>query len=244
MENKNGQGIFLGVVGVATLIVAIIGATFAFFSAQATTEAGDITGQTLGGEGGVLSLSVEKVWTEPDTASSLDLVPTDLSESSAANITTALTAKCEADNYTACHVYRIIASSDSAIASADLKLTTLTVSSTVKTDWKYALFTATEGKTNDAYDGTFSNVALVSGGNGQFELSSSDPSDDITMTITDIAADTDYVRYLMVFLKDDDTGAQDAPSQNAGDTNDATGTYNGTITLETTGGNKIAATFS
>jgi len=32
MENKNGNGIFLGVVSVATLIVAIIGATFAFFS--------------------------------------------------------------------------------------------------------------------------------------------------------------------------------------------------------------------
>lgn len=36
MENRNGQGIFLGVVGVATLVVAIIGATFAFFSAQIT----------------------------------------------------------------------------------------------------------------------------------------------------------------------------------------------------------------
>lgn len=32
MENKKGSGIFLGVVGVATLIVAIIGATFAYFS--------------------------------------------------------------------------------------------------------------------------------------------------------------------------------------------------------------------
>ena len=34
MENKKGSGIFLGVVSVATLIVAIIGATFAFFSTQ------------------------------------------------------------------------------------------------------------------------------------------------------------------------------------------------------------------
>ena len=38
MENKNGSAIFLGVIGVATLIVAIIGATFAFFSASATTN--------------------------------------------------------------------------------------------------------------------------------------------------------------------------------------------------------------
>ena len=34
MENKSGSGIFLGVVSVATLVVAIIGATFAFFSAS------------------------------------------------------------------------------------------------------------------------------------------------------------------------------------------------------------------
>jgi len=42
MENKNGQGIFYGVIGVATLIVAIIGATFAYFSATGTNS--DING--------------------------------------------------------------------------------------------------------------------------------------------------------------------------------------------------------
>ena len=35
MENRRGNEIFLGVVGVATLVVAIIGATFAFFGATA-----------------------------------------------------------------------------------------------------------------------------------------------------------------------------------------------------------------
>lgn len=38
MENRRGSGIFLGVVGVATLVVAIIGATFAYFSASATAD--------------------------------------------------------------------------------------------------------------------------------------------------------------------------------------------------------------
>lgn len=42
MENKNGKGIFLGVVSVATLVVAIIGATFAFFSANAAGNDGSI----------------------------------------------------------------------------------------------------------------------------------------------------------------------------------------------------------
>ena len=39
MENRKGSGIFLGIVSIATLIVAIIGATFAYFSA--TTESAD-----------------------------------------------------------------------------------------------------------------------------------------------------------------------------------------------------------
>lgn len=38
MENKKGNEIFLGVVGVATLLVAIIGATFAYFSASAQSD--------------------------------------------------------------------------------------------------------------------------------------------------------------------------------------------------------------
>ena len=38
MENRRGSGIFLGVIGVATLVVAIIGATFAYFSASAISN--------------------------------------------------------------------------------------------------------------------------------------------------------------------------------------------------------------
>ena len=33
-NNNNGKGIFYGVIGVATLVVAIIGATFAYFAAS------------------------------------------------------------------------------------------------------------------------------------------------------------------------------------------------------------------
>ena len=39
MEENKSKGIFLGVVGVATLIVAIIGATFAYFVASASGNA-------------------------------------------------------------------------------------------------------------------------------------------------------------------------------------------------------------
>lgn len=52
MENNNGKGIFYGVIGVATLIVAIIGATFAYFTA--TTQ----SGQYVTGTAATASLSV------------------------------------------------------------------------------------------------------------------------------------------------------------------------------------------
>lgn len=47
-ENNNGRGLFYGVIGVATLIVAIIGATFAYFSVNASiTNNSDIAGSTV-----------------------------------------------------------------------------------------------------------------------------------------------------------------------------------------------------
>lgn len=41
-NNRRGNEIFLGVIGVATLVVAIIGATFAFFSASASSSNGAV----------------------------------------------------------------------------------------------------------------------------------------------------------------------------------------------------------
>ena len=40
MENNNGKGIFYGVIGVSTLVGAIIGATFAYFASTANGAAG------------------------------------------------------------------------------------------------------------------------------------------------------------------------------------------------------------
>lgn len=42
MEERRGNGIFLGIVSVATLVVAIIGATFAYFSASTESEEGAV----------------------------------------------------------------------------------------------------------------------------------------------------------------------------------------------------------
>ena len=60
-QRNNGRGIFYGVIGVATLVVAIIGATFAYFTATATNNV--ITGNMATVS---LNLSVTKVETKDE----------------------------------------------------------------------------------------------------------------------------------------------------------------------------------
>lgn len=66
MENKKGNGIFLGIVSVATLIVAIIGATFAYFSASTISNNGAIGATAYEYN---LTLSVSPIY--PEGASAL-----------------------------------------------------------------------------------------------------------------------------------------------------------------------------
>lgn len=70
MENKKGNGIFLGIVSVATLIVAIIGATFAYFSASTTSNNGAVGATAYEYS---LSLSVNPIYPEGASA----LIPMD-----------------------------------------------------------------------------------------------------------------------------------------------------------------------
>lgn len=68
-RKNNGNSVFLGIVGVATLIVAIIGASFAYFSAQTSSaeNAVDLTAYEFNA-----SLSFEEVY-----PSSKELIPVD-----------------------------------------------------------------------------------------------------------------------------------------------------------------------
>ena len=97
MEN-NGKGIFYGVIGVATLIVAIIGATFAYFTATAsnnTTIAGNAA--SVG-----LNLSVEKV-----SSGDKGLVPQLEETLNNAMVGTDGQTCVDANNNTVCQVYNI-----------------------------------------------------------------------------------------------------------------------------------------
>ena len=68
-ENKNnkGRGVFYGVIGVATLVVAIIGATFAYFTAAANAG-NNVIGGNMANIG--FNLQVEKV-VDPGAASGM-----------------------------------------------------------------------------------------------------------------------------------------------------------------------------
>ena len=65
-NNRKGTGIFYGVIGVATLIITIIGATFAYFSATTNSAEGAITAQ-----GAELTLG----YTDLDTGLKSNLIP-------------------------------------------------------------------------------------------------------------------------------------------------------------------------
>ena len=227
MENKNGQGIFYGVIGVATLVVAIIGATFAYFSATATTNyVNNIAGNTLNLTGNALSVSVTRVTFASATADSLDLVPATVAVDgtgapTTAGVTSALTANCEKGGYTGCHVYEISASSESAVTSAQIKLATLTTTNSTNTsDWKYIIYS---GSTSSA-------TSIIS--HGSMNLPSA-----VDMHAGAALSSTPSVYYLMIYLQEDND-ANDP--QNDGSTNDATGSYSGTVELTAAGGHVTA----
>ncbi len=228
MENRNGQGIFYGVIGVATLVVAIIGATFAYFNATASTNyVNAIAGNTLDISQGALSISVTKVTFSGTSSVPIGLVPATIANSSGTptleGVNQALTAGCVKGGYTGCHVYKIEASSTTNIAEAQINLTTLTTSATVKSDWKYVI-----------YKGSSDTVATSIVTSGSMNLSAP-----YNMHATDkTLSSTPTIYYLMVYL------AEDNGVQNDGGSNDATGTYSGTVELSAAGTGGVTANFT
>lgn len=127
MENK-GQGIFYGVIGVATLIVAIIGATFAFFAASASNDTA-INGTTAT----AAQLTLTVTHTAPATAAAL--IPLDNATQMSDALGTTKGASCIDSNGNAvCEVYTIqITNGGSATAVLN---GTLNLTSTAAMKWK------------------------------------------------------------------------------------------------------------
>ena len=228
-ENRKGPGIFYAVVGVATLVVAIIGATFAYFSASAevTYDENGITGTTESLQG-ALTVKVSKVslgTLEERQVASDNLIPSNIAGISAENISAVLTAKCANNGYSACHVYKIEAESSTTVTAVDLRLATLSVDATDEASWKYVVYEGT--------DTTATDVTVSSTGFDKL------PVDGQVIRTAGLTADTPVTYYLMVYIANDANAAQDA-----GDTKDVTGTYTGTVSMTAAGGAEVSATFS
>lgn len=107
-QRNNGRGIFYGVIGVATLVVAIIGATFAYFTASAE-DANTITGNMATVS---LSLDVEKIQTLDETTG---MIP--MSNGMVEAAVNSDNEVCVDDNGNAvCQIYKITIYNDSSAA--------------------------------------------------------------------------------------------------------------------------------
>ena len=136
-EQKNGRGIFYGVIGVATLVVAIIGATFAYFTATAQNN-DTITGNMATVK---LNLAVEKVTTVDESKGGLIPMSNGMVESA---INNAKNDVCVDDNGNAvCQIYKVTITNNSSAGQFVDGYVALKGGSGTSTDYTYATNTAT-----------------------------------------------------------------------------------------------------
>ena len=253
MEEKKGQGTLYLVIGIATLVVAIIGATFAYFSAQATS-ADEIKGGTSN-VGTSLNLTVDRVLFGAEAGDNYNnLVPAQLTLTNE-GIAKVVNNKCVASGYTGCHLYKITATSNQDLPAADLLLQSFKTESVTDTSaWKFVVFTADEA-TSEAGT-TYTVKSLVTGTDAAQDFKTSDAIKDAKTapygynihkseqgTSAGMTANTAYNYYLLIYLADNDQiqnpGAEDTGNQQYS----ATGTYSGSVVLNAAGG-KVVANFN
>lgn len=245
MENKKGSGIFLGVVSVATLIVAIIGATFAFFSTQTGSENNAVSVGAY--EFATKVTSVERVY--PTTADEAKFTQGIIPLNAAKKITDTETTylmraiandkKCIDENgYMVCVLYKVTLTNTSTTA-AEMNLTV----KTTKNDkgaggaaFSDLTFQALSGdETAFTLDGTAAKLLDTD----QAVVIKKDAGD---LTITAAAADTtgtakETVHYFVVYLNEETETTNQSSQMGA--------KYEGQlIYTTTTGGNTLTGTFT
>lgn len=226
-ENRKGPGIFYAVVGVATLVVAIIGATFAYFSASASAKGSEIKGGTNDELASALSVKVTRVDYNAG-ATSDNLVPAKLDDTTPGGVSKALAAKCVNSGYTGCHVYKIDANTTQTVNAASILLD-LSVSATTKDNWKYLVY---KGSDSAATEITTAATSLSNAAK-QVDLHKGAA---LTAGTADTAPSVTY--YLMIYLAENEKPQNTTENDGANET----GQYTGTVTMNAAGG-KVTASF-
>lgn len=254
-ENKRGANTLYLVIGVATLVVAIIGATFAYFSASATADS-EITGGTNTGLSTALSLQVTReTFADPEAESENETTP-DYNNLVPAviDVTTdgigkVVAEKCVNGGYTGCHLYKITASSNQALPSASIRLADLQTTATDYANWKYVLYKSADGAastvtsiiedSNNA-ERSFAAYSALAGENRKYTYSAETPSGFDMHAAGALEKDTAVYYYLLIYLANTENTQNPTDTGNA---NSGTGTYTGIVTMDAAGG-KVVANFS
>lgn len=246
-NNRKGPGVFYAVVGVATLVVAIIGATFAYFSASATPDTTTVTGQTNNITGSNLTLTVTKLFEDKigtgagKLAATQNLVPADFNDASTTDITNAITNYCIDDGYTGCHMYDIMIKCDQTISEANLllDLAVTPISGGSKDNWKYLVFQQSNTATSTLSAANTITTSATS-------LATDETDEDLHSrngNAAGLTANTEVHYFLMVYLKNIDAAQNDSSATNEGETTYEFGSYSGSLELHAMGG-EVKATFS
>ena len=226
MENKKGSGIFLGVVSVATLIVAIIGATFAFFSTQTGSENNAVS---VGAYEFATSVkSVERIYptTEDEAKFTQGIIPLNAAKKIAETETTYLMRaiandkKCiDEKGYMVCVLYKV----------------TLTNTSTTPAEMNLTVKTTKNDK--GAGGAAFSDLTFqaLSGDETAFTLDGTAAK--LLDTDQAVVIKKDTVHYFVVYLNEETETTNQSSQMGA--------KYEGQlIYTTTTGGNTLTGTFT
>ena len=223
-NNNNGRGIFYGVIAVATLIVAIIGATFAYFTATANNVG------TVQGEAAVagLELSVELMSTEAvgpmvpqgETGLQSAVVGIDKTPDDGQNNPVACV---DANNNTVCKVYKITVTntgSSATVLTGTLNITAVEGDTNVFTNLKWAELTGSEtgtvGTTHSTSDTTLASSLTLQASDGE-------------------ASDNDVATYYVVVYINEIGSSQNDEDK---------GQFTGTVEFSSAAGTGVTSTFT
>ena len=241
-EKNNNQGIFYAVIGVATLVVTIVGATFAFFSATTNSPVNAVSTN---------SATVSLGFTPDATGIKDALIPIDETLDRFPSVVGTSLSNCKDDNdNNICSVYQFTISNPSTTASQRIYVT-LTPNVNEFGNLHYAVFKGNDTQikaTQDQYDVTATPVTTVSNatshiigtegdlvvGNTPFGANSTSP---ITLSpLEQVLAPSSSVTYTIVLWIHEIKN--DTPLVNGGDQTgvDSGKNFAATINVTTAGG--------